>query len=165
MTASRTSASANPGAPGLRKLTALSLAGVFAALALPLSLVSSTPADGAGTETEGIEGDVEHGLYLVEHVAMCIECHSPRDQHGEILESRKLLGAPIPIGPPPWKGEWATLAPRILGLPGYDDRKALRLLTQGAIGRDEQPLKPPMPPFRMTRQDAADVVAYLRSLE
>ena len=96
---------------------------------------------------------------------MCIECHSPRDQHGQILESRKLLGAPIPIGPPPWEGVWALLAPRIHGLPGYDDREALRLLMEGSIGRDGQPLEPPMPPFRMTRQDAADVIAYLRSLE
>lgn len=40
----------------------------------------------------------------------------------------------------------------------------MRLLTQGAIGRDGVQLRPPMPRFRMTPQDGADVVAYLQSL-
>jgi len=61
--------------------------------------------------------------------------------------------------------QWAFRVPRVRGLPGYADREALRLLTEGAIGRDGKALKPPMPPFRMTRQDAADVIAHLRSLE
>jgi hypothetical protein len=42
---------------------------------------------------------------------------------------------------------------------------AMRLLTQGAIGRDGAQLKLPMPRFRMNNQDAADVIAFLRSLE
>jgi len=33
-----------------------------------------------------------------------------------------------------------------------------------AIGRGGQQLKPPMPRFHMRKQDAADVIAYLRSL-
>jgi hypothetical protein len=53
--------------------------------------------------------------------------------------------------------------PRIAGLPGYTDELAIRLLTQGAIKRDGTQLRSPMPPFRMTPQDAADVIAYLRS--
>jgi mono/diheme cytochrome c family protein len=94
---------------------------------------------------------------------MCVQCHSPRDGQGTILEGRLLSGAPIPIHAPPWPGEWATHAPRIDGLPGYTDELATRLLTEGAIGRDGRRLKPPMPPFRMSPQDAADVIAFLRS--
>jgi len=44
------------------------------------------------------------------------------------------------------------------------DEQALRLLTEGAIGRDGKQLRPPMPRFRMTRQAATDVIAFLRSL-
>ena len=109
-------------------------------------------------------GSVEHGRYIVEHVAMCIECHSGRDSRGVILDSQLFLGAPIPFAPP-WPNDWAMRAPRNRGLPGYDDALALRLLTQGAIGRNGEQLRPPMPRFRMTVQDASDVIAYLRSLE
>ena len=106
-------------------------------------------------------GNIEHGRYLAEHVAMCVECHSRRDANGNILPDQEFEGAPIPFKPP--EG-WATRAPRNKGLPGYTDEQALRLLTGGAIGRDGRQLQPPMPRFRMTRQDAADVIAFLRSL-
>jgi mono/diheme cytochrome c family protein len=109
-------------------------------------------------------GNAEHGRYIVEHVAMCIECHSGRDAKGNILSSQLYLGAPIPFAPP-WPNDWAMRAPRNKGLPGYDDAQALRLLTQGAIGRNGENLRPPMPRFRMNVQDASDVIAYLRSLE
>jgi mono/diheme cytochrome c family protein len=108
-------------------------------------------------------GNVAHGRYLAEHVAMCIECHSGRDAQGNILEDELFLGGPIPFAPP-WPNDWATRAPRNRGLPGYTDEQALRLLTEGAIGRDGKQLRPPMPRFRMTPQDAADVIAFLRSL-
>ena len=107
-------------------------------------------------------GDAEHGRYIVEHVAMCVECHSGRDSRGVILDSEKYLGAPIPFAPP-WPNEWATRAPRNRGLPGYTDELAFRLLTEGAIGRNGEHLRPPMPRFRMSMQDAADVIAFMRS--
>jgi mono/diheme cytochrome c family protein len=108
-------------------------------------------------------GNVEHGRYIAEHVAMCIECHSGRDANGNILQNELFEGGSIPFAPP-WPNDWANRAPRNKGLPGYTDEQALRLLTQGAIGRDGKQLRPPMPRFRMTPQDAADVIAFLRSL-
>ena len=108
------------------------------------------------------QGNIEHGRYLAEHVAMCVECHSERDGSGNIIEGQKFVGGNIPFVPP--SSDWATRVPRNRGLPGYTDAMAMRLLTQGAIGRDGKPLRPPMPRFRMTPQDAADVIAYLRSL-
>jgi mono/diheme cytochrome c family protein len=109
-------------------------------------------------------GNVEHGRYLAEHVANCVECHSSRDADGNIIQSERYLGGAIPFAPP-WPNDWAMRAPRNRGLVGYDDKMALRLLTQGAIGRDGRQLRPPMPRFRMTPQDAADVIAFLRSLQ
>jgi mono/diheme cytochrome c family protein len=116
----------------------------------------------AAVVTTRPSGNAEHGRYIVEHVAMCIECHSGRDSRGNILESERFLGAPIPFAPP-WPNEWAMRAPRNRGLPGYTDELALRLLTEGAIGRNGEHLRPPMPRFRMSVQDAADVIAYMRS--
>ena len=108
-------------------------------------------------------GNPEHGRYLAHHVAMCVECHSPRDESGEIIPGQEFTGAPIPVRPT-GQNDWALRAPRIRGLPGYTPELAIRLLTQGGVDRDGRQLRPPMPHFRMTVQDAADVVAYLKSL-
>lgn len=111
-----------------------------------------------------MKGDVDHGRYLVERVAMCAECHSSRDEKGDIIEDKRFMGGPIPFRPP-WPNDWAIQAPRNGGLPGYTDELAIRLLTQGAIDREGRQLRPPMPRFRMTPQDAADAVAYLRTIK
>jgi mono/diheme cytochrome c family protein len=108
-------------------------------------------------------GNVERGRYLVERVAMCGECHSTRDQNGNIVSGTRFKGGPMPVRPS-WPVDWPTAFPRIAGLPGYTDEQAIRLLTQGAIKRDGTQLRMPMPRFRMSTQDAADVIAYLRTM-
>ena len=108
-------------------------------------------------------GNPEHGHYLVHHVAMCVECHSPRDESGQIIPGQEFTGAPIPVRPT-GPSDWALRAPRNRGLPGYTPELAVRLLTEGGVDRDGRQLRPPMPHFRMTVQDAADVVAYLKAL-
>jgi mono/diheme cytochrome c family protein len=110
----------------------------------------------------GVVGNSEHGRYLVEQVAMCGECHSTRDAQGNIVPGTRFMGGPMPFRPQ-WSADWPVSAPRIAGLPGYTDELAIRLLTQGAIKRDGTPLRRPMPAFRMTPQDAADIIVYLRS--
>lgn len=114
-------------------------------------------------QNQGISGSVEHGRYLVNEVAMCPQCHSPRDDQGNLIASKLFDGGPVAVQPP-WPNDWALIAPRNKGLPGYDDAAAMRLLTEGAIGRDGKQLRPPMPRFHMTKQDASDVIAYMRSL-
>jgi mono/diheme cytochrome c family protein len=131
------------------------------------SLVTATMAivvNASAQPKDAAKGDIEHGRYLVEHVAMCAECHSPRDINGNIVDELRFTGAPIPVRPP-WPNDWAIAAPRNRGLPGYTVEQGIRLLTEGAIGRDGRQLKPPMPRFRMTHQDAADVVAYMKSMQ
>src|SRR5678810_1259991 len=113
---------------------------------------SSAPASASAPEVWFPSGNLEHGRYLAERVAMCVECHSARDAEGRIIQGEQYLGGSIPFAPP-WPNDWATRAPRNRGLVGYDDKAALRLLTQGAIGRDGHQLRPPMPRFHMTLQD------------
>ena len=129
-----------------------------------VSTVIAVSAQSHSTQNQqhAVTGNVAHGQYLAEHVAMCIECHSPRDENGRILLGQEFMGAPLPTQPPPG---WATRAPRNRGLPGYSDGEAMRLLTAGhAIARDGRQLQPPMPRFQMSESDAADVIAFLRSL-
>ena len=143
-------------------------------LAFTLSAQQSLPAPPTPSPVAGGEagapppsnptrsGNLVRGRYLVEHVAMCIECHSTRDDAGHIIPGREYMGGNIPFRPP-WPNDWASVAPRNAGLLGYDDEQAMRLLTAGAIGREGVRLRPPMPRFQMTPEDAAAVIAYMRS--
>ncbi|RPI24708.1 MAG: cytochrome c [Acidobacteria bacterium] len=106
--------------------------------------------------------ELRRGQYLVERVGMCVDCHSPRDQKGGFIRERWLGGAPVdfkPIHPMPW----AETAPPLAGLPGWETNEAIRLLETG-VAPDGSPLRPPMPPYKMTNEDARAVVAYLKSL-
>lgn len=107
---------------------------------------------------------LQQGEYIVNEVAMCVQCHTPRTESGQIIRQRLLQGAPVPLESP-WPGrKWAVRAPHIAGLPGFSDRDMVHLLTTGSRPDGRIP-DPPMPPFRLTRQDAEAVVAYLRSLK
>ena len=106
---------------------------------------------------------VARGRYLVHHVAMCVQCHTPRDANGALDQTRLLKGAPVPVPSPFPTQPWAVSAPAIAGLPGFSDEDEITLLTTGRRLGNPAP-KPPMPPFRLTREDAEAVVAYLRSL-
>ena len=117
----------------------------------------------AASQSAKVSGNIEHGRYLVENVVMCYECHSTRDPQGNIVPGTKFRGGPMPMRPT-WSSDWPIQIPRIAGLPGYTDEQAMRLLTQGAIRFDGKQLRYPMPRFRMSPQDAADVIAYLRTL-
>jgi mono/diheme cytochrome c family protein len=108
---------------------------------------------------------VERGRYIVERVSMCFECHTPRDERGELRRDDWLAGAPIPVSPPRFgEASWAIRAPRIAGLPGYTEQEGIRLLTRG-IDRKGEHLRPPMPPFRFSEADAQAVVGYLKAVE
>jgi mono/diheme cytochrome c family protein len=132
----------------------------------PTGSVAAAAQGGAaqvGAQAKAGSGSVDHGRYLVERVVHCAECHSSRDADGNIIPETRFKGGPMVVRPP-WPMDWPTAFPRIAGLPGYTDEQATRLLTQGAIKRDGTQLRAPMPRFRMTPQDAADVIAFLRTL-
>jgi len=127
-----------------------------AALGVAVNQASSAP--GAAQEAK-----IAHGRYLVHEVAMCVQCHSPRTADGTLITDQLLDGGPIPLKSPYANQRWAFHAPKISGLSGYTDEEAVRLLTMG-LKRDGTLPQAPMPPFRMSIQDAEAVVAYLRSV-
>lgn len=109
-------------------------------------------------------GDVARGKYLVENVAMCGQCHTPRNGNGELDQSRKLQGAAVFLQPPYSDPSWPINAPRIGGNPPASDADMVKLLTTG-IWTNGKTLRFPMMPFRMNEADAKAVVAYLKSLQ
>lgn len=140
----------------------MSVSRVFVSLGALLIVAVQVSAQQPSAPVSAPPGNIEHGRYLVERVAMCGECHSARDPQGNIIVGTRLKGGSMPVRPP-WPNNWPLQIPRIAGMAGYTDAEAMRLLTQGAIKRDGTQLRYPMPRFRMSDQDAADVIAYLRT--
>ena len=106
---------------------------------------------------------IERGRYIVEGVAMCEQCHTRRDEHGKADKGNWLMGGPVNIEPNYAAPFWAEREPRIAGTPPGTDAEFIKLLTTG-VSRTGAPPKLPMPPFRMTKDDAEAVLAYLKSL-
>jgi len=117
----------------------------------------------AATSLPSTPAEIERGKYIVENVAMCPQCHTPRDGNGALDRSRPLDGAPEFFQPPRPDPNWPLKAPRIGGNPPASDQDMVRLLTTG-LWTDGRPLRLPMMPFRMNEADAKAVVAYLKSV-
>ena len=130
--------------------------------AMPAQAQARKSPPAKGTAESG--GDVARGKYLVEGVAMCGECHTPRDSSGNLDRSRWLQGSPVGWSPADGAvSNWPLIAPRIGGNPPASDADMVKLLTTG-IWTTGKPLRLPMMPFRMTEADAKAVVAYLKSV-
>jgi mono/diheme cytochrome c family protein len=112
----------------------------------------------------GDSAQVARGKYIVEDVAKCINCHTPRDASGEIDRTQLLKGAPVFFQPAQPVADWPQICPRLRGTPPGTDEEMVTLLTTG-IWNTGKELRDPMPKFHMTREDAAAVVAYLKSLK
>jgi mono/diheme cytochrome c family protein len=121
------------------------------------------PANAPRDQAEGGMSAAERGRYLVHHVAMCVICHSPKDGEGRVIESQILRGAPMPVKSPYPRQTWAFRAPALAGLGGFTEADLVTLLQTGSRPNGDVPA-PPMPPFRMTKEDAQAVAAYLKSL-
>lgn len=106
---------------------------------------------------------VARGKYLVHQVAHCVQCHTPRDASGNLIESRLLTGAPIPVDGPGYAEPWAAASASIAGLGNYEQTYVFYLLTHGHKPDGTVP-QAPMPHFRLTDRDARAVIAYLNSL-
>jgi mono/diheme cytochrome c family protein len=108
-------------------------------------------------------GPIARGKYIVEGLAACGDCHTPRTMEGDVDRTRWLSGAPVFYEPAQRVPGWAISAPRIAGLPPGRDAEIITLLTT-SVWRDGKAPRPPMPRFHMRREDAEAVVAYLKSL-
>lgn len=106
---------------------------------------------------------LERGKYLVHRAALCIDCHSPRDEKGQFVETKHLSGSVLGFAatvPMPW----APAAPSLIGLTGYTNDQAVKFLMTGVRPSGAPPL-PPMPAYRFDEKDAKAIVAYLKSLK
>ncbi|MEO8271141.1 MAG: c-type cytochrome [Aureliella sp.] len=118
--------------------------------------------DSPTEHADASQSQIAHGKYLVHHVAQCIQCHTPRNVQGDLIESRLLTGAAIPVlGPMPGV-PWAAESVAIAGLGNYSVLFVRHLLIHGKRP-DGTTTKSPMPTFNLSQSDADAVIAYLKS--
>lgn len=133
-------------------------------LAFAATAYSAAPAEAAPVQTETQKTDPQliRGRYLVEHIGLCADCHSPRNEKGEFVREQWLKGAALPFQPMV-PMPWAQAAPPLAGLPSMTTEQAVTFMQTGKRPDGTTP-RPPMPEFRFNEADANAVVAYLKSL-
>jgi mono/diheme cytochrome c family protein len=109
-------------------------------------------------------GKIARGKYLVENTSMCHDCHTPRNEKGELIKEQSLKGMALPFKPAVPMPVWADKSVNIAGLPGWEKDAAIKFFMTG-IAYNGLPARPPMPQYRFNQQDAEAIVAYLQSLK
>jgi mono/diheme cytochrome c family protein len=109
------------------------------------------------------------GKYLVEEVARCQECHTPKLPDGQFNKEKWLKGAVLNVQPiDPIKG-WHKTSPDLTASgrlwQGRWGQAALVKLLSTGLGPGGNPADPPMPTYKMTADDAEAVVEYLKTLK
>jgi len=120
-----------------------------------------------GATLRGQDAKSQRGKYLVEEVARCQECHTPKSESGEFDKAKWLKGATLASAPiTPIKG-WHATSPDLTSTSALWTRWGADGMTKfletaknprgGAAG-------PPMPAYTLQHDDADAIVAYLKSL-
>jgi mono/diheme cytochrome c family protein len=107
------------------------------------------------------DAQIERGAYLVNEVARCGDCHTPRNDKGQLDSAKHLQGAPIWFTSKIAFKKWHNTAPDLTAsgiATKWSEEKLVKFLSTG-VQADM-----PMPAYRLTVDDAKAVTAYLRSL-
>lgn len=132
-------------------------------LALPAGVRSiALPAIELPAAAEGRSAQIERGRHRIGEVGLCVDCRAPRLANADHDRDRWLMGTPLPFTPVA-EMPWNPVAPPIAGLPNFKDEEAIVFLMTSVRPNGSRPL-PPMPACRLSRPEAADVAAYLRSV-
>ena len=104
------------------------------------------------------------GRYIVERAGMCNDWHTPRGGTGQLIRGRSPRGARIGLRPmnPMLFSEHA---PPLAGLPGHDTPARMVTFLETGKRPDGSLPKPPMPPYRLSREAALAVTASLKTLK
>jgi mono/diheme cytochrome c family protein len=113
-------------------------------------------------------GEVERGKYLVEEVAKCQDCHTPRGADGQLDQTKWLKGAVLDFQPLQPMKEWHKTSPDLT--PGSRlwqrwGEKGLTEFLKTGLGPSGHTADPPMPAYKLTSDDAGAIVQYLKSLK
>jgi hypothetical protein len=136
---------------------------VFLLSMLNVGFAQSSQRARESASTAAGSSQLARGKYIVEDVAVCSQCHTPHNSARQLDQSKWLEGGPLWLRPAEPVENWPLQVPRIAGNPPGTDAEMIRLLTTG-VWRDNKQLRPPMPQFRLSVEDAQAVIAYLKTL-
>jgi mono/diheme cytochrome c family protein len=134
------------------------------ALALPLAFAFCLPIFAADSK----QALIDRGKYLVEEVAKCQMCHTPKLESGELDTTKWLKGAVLDVQPMKEVKGWHKTSPDLT--PGsrlwsrWGEATILKYLTTG-LAQNGKPADPPMPAYKFTSNDAEAVLEFLKSLK
>jgi mono/diheme cytochrome c family protein len=112
---------------------------------------------------------LERGAYIVQNVAVCLVCHSDLDPGQEglpVVAGMAGAGRPFTAEDMPWLTAPNITSDRDTGAGGWTDDMLARAIREG-IGHDGRALFPLMPYgnfAKMSDEDLASVITYIRSL-
>ena len=152
-----------PNSQSRNKTAVLLLVGFAGSCLLLASIGHAERASTPQTNATSDNAEIARGKYIVQDVAMCGQCHTPRNSDGSLDQTHALQGAAVFMRSAGPVSDWPLKAPRIGGTLPASDADMVKLLTTG-IWVTGKPLRFPMMPFRMNDADAKAVVAYLRTV-
>jgi mono/diheme cytochrome c family protein len=120
-----------------------------------------------GAGAAGAETPVERGRYLVEGIAGCGNCHTPRGPGGAFAAGMELAGGFV-IEEPPFRAVASNITPdKGTGIGNWTDAAIATAIREG-VRPDGSLVGPPMPIelYRgLADGDLAAIVAYLRTVK
>jgi len=135
---------------------------VFCGFALAATCLAANFFNATAREEQAKDdAQIKRGAYLVNNVARCGDCHTPRNEKGELDETKHLEGAPTWFTSNIKFKKWDKKAPDITAsgkATSWSEEKLVTFLSTG------QKANMPMPQYNLTVEDAKAVTAYLRSL-
>jgi mono/diheme cytochrome c family protein len=140
---------------------------LFLSIVLLTCAVTTLTVSGQGAAPPA-DAKLARGKYLVEEVARCQECHTPKLESGEFDKAQWLKGTTLVYAPSAPIAGWHQKSPDITSTSGLWKRwggvegfakflETAKTPTGGKAG-------PPMPAYTMKAEDAAAMAAYLQSL-
>ena len=112
---------------------------------------------------------VKRGRYLTEEVARCQDCHTPRDEKGDLDRTKWMQGAEMliqPVGEPPkeWHKTSPSLTPAGRLWQRWGEPALVKYLVTGLTPKGTK-AGPPMPTYTLEQKDAEAIVEYLKTLK
>jgi mono/diheme cytochrome c family protein len=149
----------------LRSLTPIRNPLPASAIPFPLNrLISGVPAPVEGPVTADLSTAEKRGAHIVE-IAACADCHTTRDDRGNLPEGFTLAGGTAM----PYEGRktiyTANITPGVNGIPYYTEELFVEMMRIGKVkARELDPMMPTRYYRNMTDQDLRDIFAYLKTL-
>ena len=136
----------------------------FSAVAFPAAVLALAA---WSTPLVAQDGGTARGRYLVEEVARCQECHTPRTETNDFDKAKWLKGAKQVAAPIAPIAGWHAASPDITSTSAlfqrWGDDGLVKFLETAANPRGGK-AGAPMPAYMMKHEDAVAIVAYLKSL-